>query len=60
MNLKFEFRILDESGDEIASDFTTFGAQQIDEFGGCEAVDIHTGSALRFVRRLVKKTTEAA
>ncbi len=55
MTLKFEFRITDESGAEIASDFTTFEARQIDEYGACETVDIHTGSALRYVRRQARQ-----
>lgn len=60
MTLKFEFQITDENGDVIASDFTTFEAQQIDEFGGCETVDIHTASTLRFIRRRATKIAEAA
>lgn len=48
--LRFEFRIL--SGDEvIAEDYTTFAPENIDQFGGCEMVDIHVASALRAVKR---------
>jgi len=49
-DLRFEFRIL--SGDEIiAEDFTTFSPENINEFGGCETVDVHIASALRAGRR---------
>jgi hypothetical protein len=51
MNLRFEFRVLNENGECIVSDFTTIDPTWIGEFGDCEPVDIHTGSALRAVRR---------
>lgn len=51
MNLRFEFRVLTEDGECVVSDFTTFDPQRVDQFGACETVDIHTGSALRAVRR---------
>lgn len=51
-NLRFEFRVLDEGGEVIASDWTTIGdATHIDNYGGCETVDIHVGATLRAVKR---------
>jgi hypothetical protein len=53
--LRFEFRVMDEDGEEIASDWTTMQPGDIDQFGGCETVDIHVASALRFLRRKAQK-----
>lgn len=47
--LRFKFSITDADGNEIVSDYTYL--TNIDEFGGCESVDIHVASALRFLRR---------
>ena len=49
--MRFELRILNDDSEEIATDYTTFDPAQIDEFGGCEMVDIHVAAALRGVRR---------
>lgn len=49
--LRFEFHIKDNEGNVIVSDYTTFAPGMIDIDGGVETVDIHTSSALRFVRR---------
>lgn len=57
--MRFEFRILDDDGEEIVSDYATISPEQIDQFGGCETVDMHTASALRFVRRKQRETVPA-
>jgi hypothetical protein len=52
MALKFSFTIEDdESGEVLASDFTTFEAESIGDVGQVETIDIHTGTALRAVKR---------
>ena len=51
MNLKFEFRVTTEDGECVVSDWTYFDPKWVDQFGACETVDLHTGSALRAVRR---------
>lgn len=58
MTLKFEFRIIDESTDDvIASDWTFISDPTfIDQDGGCETVDIHVASALRAVKREMENT----
>jgi hypothetical protein len=49
--LRFEFVITDADGNAIVSDWTTISSpQEIDQFGACEAVDIHVGAALRCAR----------
>lgn len=53
--MRFEFRVLDDNGDEIASDWTTIEPDWITEFGGCETVEIHVASALRYVRKTVRE-----
>jgi len=53
--LRFEFRVLDLDGEEVACDWTTMLPGDIDEFGGCETVDIHVASALRYLRRKAEK-----
>lgn len=58
--MKFEFRILDDNGDELASGFATFDPKWIGEFGDCEAIDMQTASTLRFIRRQALKRAEAA
>lgn len=62
MNLRFEFRVLNEGGDCIATDWTTFSPQDIDINGSVETVEIHTGSTLRYLRRkhLAGKLEETA
>lgn len=57
--MRFEFRILDDDGDKIVSDFTTFDPKNIGEFGDCEAVDMHTGAALRYLRRANARSDRA-
>ena len=47
--LRFEFRIVDGDGDTLVEDWTPVCT--IDEFGGCEMVELHVSSALRAVRR---------
>lgn len=50
---KFEFKIRDtETGEIITTDWTTFDAERVDQFGNCETVDIHVGAAMRHIRRL--------
>ncbi len=51
MNLRFEFRVMTEGGECVVSDWTTFDPTFVDENGACETVDMHTGAAMRFVRR---------
>lgn len=51
-NLRFEFRVLNEDGEVIVSDYTTIpDAADIDQFGGCSQVDIHVAAGMRAVRR---------
>ena len=49
--LRFEFRITNADGEEIASDWTTIAPGAVDQWGGCETVDMHVASTLRFVRK---------
>jgi hypothetical protein len=51
MLLRFEFRVLNDEGEVIVSDWTTFTPYAIDVNGAVATVDMHTGAALRFVRR---------
>lgn len=52
MALKFSFTIEDaDTGEVHASDFTTFEAEHVNQFGAVETIDIHTGAALRAVKR---------
>lgn len=50
--LRFNFEIINrETGEVIARDWTTFQPRQIDLYGAVDTIDIHTGSALRALRR---------
>lgn len=55
--LRFEFRVMTEDGECVVADYTHFTPDSIDQFGACEMVDMHTGSALRFVRRAAEKAS---
>lgn len=64
-NLRFEFRVLNEDGETVVSDYATISAEKIDQFGGCEVADHAVASAMRAVRRdfiewLARELTEAA
>lgn len=59
-DLRFEFRVLNEDDEELASDYTTFTPGSIDSFGGCEIVDMHVSSALRFVSKIARRKEIAA
>ena len=51
---RFEFRVTDaETGDVVITDWATFFAYNIGQFGECESVDIHVASALRKVNRFI-------
>lgn len=55
--LRFNFEIVNrETGETIATDWTTFRPDQIDMYGAVETIDIHTGSALRALRRVARET----
>lgn len=57
---KFKFRIVNTETDEVfMTDWTTFDADRVDEFGGCETVDIHVASALRKLRRVHEQQERA-
>ena len=48
---QFKFEVVDPAtGDVLISDYCTM--TRIDEFGGCEIVDIHVASALRALRKI--------
>lgn len=53
--LRFEFRVVDDNGETVVTDYTTITTDMIDQFGGCETVDHHVASTLRFLRRKAMK-----
>lgn len=56
---RFKFAIVDETtGETVWSDFCGLLPDTIDEFGGCEAVDIHVSSMLRGFKRHVRAEYE--
>jgi hypothetical protein len=51
-NLRFEFRVLDDDDNCVAYDRVSIPSiDSIDRYGGCEAIDMHVGAALRAVKR---------
>ena len=56
---RFKLEIVDENtGDVIVSDFCSLTS--IDQFGGCESVDMHAAAALRFFNTVGRAKHEAA
>lgn len=59
--LRFRFVIENrESGEQVTSDWATFTPSQIDLYGAVETIDIHTGAALRALRRQASRETLSA
>jgi hypothetical protein len=55
---RFKLEIVDETtGDVIVSDFCSLTS--IDQFGGCESVDMHAAAALRFFNTVGRSKHEA-
>lgn len=56
----YRFRCMVETpdGEVLIEDYCTIG--HINEFGACEAVDIHVGALLRAFNRTVRAEHEAA
>lgn len=53
---RFDFTITNrETGEIIQHDWTTFTSNQVDLYGAVETIDIHTGSALRALRRQISR-----
>lgn len=54
---RFKFALVDEAtGEVISSDFCALTS--IDQFGGCESVDMHVASMLRAFERTVREEYE--
>lgn len=54
---QFRFQIVDKtSGDVVESDWTYFTS--INEFGGCDSVDIHVSAMLRGFQRFARENYE--
>ena len=54
--LQFDFTITNrETGEIIQHDWTLFCGANIDLYGAVETIDIHTGSALRSLRRRISR-----
>lgn len=56
---RFKFEITDETtGEIIIADWLTLGAENIDQFGGCEAVDHAVARMLRMFRQSAREKFE--
>lgn len=54
--LRFDFTITNcETNEIIQHDWTLFCGSNIDLYGAVETIDIHTGSALRALRRRISR-----
>jgi len=54
---KFEFRVIDKtSGETVIADDCSIST--IDDFGGCEMVDMHVSSTLRAFNRKIRAEHE--